>query len=287
MSEKKQIRRKTQVQKADQPLQAFIVSGQGTDAEIAARCAESIPDWNDKGERVQADMVRLMRLFSDLPVTPRLEVVQEADGGSKISPEEGACVTMAVLRTVETFASNSEDFTNERLEEIFRYLVQSKGRPPTTQEMLSAIAFVRGANATDTVQSSLAVQMFATHSAAMRALGRMEKSEYVDQVKLFGTLGTKLLNAFTRQAEALAKLQRGGEQIIKHVHIDNRGGQALVTDNLVTGGQNGKGEPQPHRLGTPRPALPGEDSQGNGMPVTCDQGQEAVQAAWGAIAGRA
>jgi len=287
MAEPKQARRKQQLQKADQPLQAVIVSGDGADEEIAARCAENIPGWDDKSERVKADVVRLMRLFSELPVTPLLEVSQDSQGNSKIGPEKGACVTLAVLRTVETFASNSEDFTNEKLEEIWRYLEKMKGRTPTTQDMMSALAFVRGANPTDTVQSALAVQMFATHSAAMRALGRMEKAEYVEQVKMFGTLGTKLLNAYTRQAEALAKLQRGGEQVIKHVHIDNRGGQAVVADQLITGGQNGKGEPQPHGQSTHGPALPGPDAEGNIVPIPFDQGQEAVQAAWRTVAGRA
>jgi DNA-binding MarR family transcriptional regulator len=287
MAEKKRTSRNRQVQKTDDPLQAFIVSGQGTDEEVADRCAKDVPGWDDKSDRVKADMVRLMRLFSQLPVAPSLEVTADADGSSKIGPEQGACVTLSVLRTVETFATNSQDFTNERLEEIWRYLEKSKGRTPTTQEMMSALAFVRDAGAADTVQSALAVQMFATHSAAMRALGRMEKAEYVEQVKMFGTLGTKLLNAYTRQAEALAKLQRGGEQVIKHVHIDNRGGQAVVTDQLITGGQNGKSEHQPHRLGAPVPALPGEDPQGKRVPVACDQGQEAVQAAWGTVAGRA
>jgi DNA-binding MarR family transcriptional regulator len=289
MEEKKQASRKKPVQKADQPMQAFIVSGEGADEEIAARCAKDIPEWADKSDRVKADMVRLMRLFWELPPTPLLEVSQDCEGNTKIGPEEGACVTLAVLRTVETFASNSQDFTNEKLEEIWRYLERSKGRIPTTQEMMSALAFVRGANPDDTVQSSLALQMYATHSAAMRALSRMEKAEYVDQVKLFGTLGTKLLNAYTRQAETLAKLQRGGEQVIKHIHIDNRGGQAVVTDQLIAGGQKPNVEGQPHGTGSPAqcPALPGPDAEGDVVPIPVDQGQEAVQAAWGTVAGRA
>ena len=34
--------------------------------------------------------------------------------------------------------------------------------------------------------------------------------------------------------EALAKIQRGGEQVVKHVHIDNRGGQAVVAEKRST-----------------------------------------------------
>lgn len=49
--------------------------------------------------------------------------------------------------------------------------------------------------------------------------------------------------------EALDRLARGGEQVIKHVHVDNRGGQAVIADNVQTGGQNAKTGKQPHAIG--------------------------------------
>ena len=49
--------------------------------------------------------------------------------------------------------------------------------------------------------------------------------------------------------EALDRLVRGGEQVIKHVHVDNRGGQAVIAESVQTGGQNAKIEKQPHAAG--------------------------------------
>ena len=48
-----------------------------------------------------------------------------------------------------------------------------------------------------------------------------------------GNMAVKLLRTFALQAEALAKLQRKGEQIVKVVHV-HPGGQAIV-GNVSTG----------------------------------------------------
>jgi hypothetical protein len=76
--------------------------------------------------------------------------------------------------------------------------------------------------------------------------------------------------------EALAKIVGGGEQTIKHVHIDNRGGQAVVADTVQTGGLNEKSGGQPFGAGTVvrGPALLGQDATGYGMPIPCDAERE-------------
>ena len=266
--------------KPPSPPIAYIVSGEGTDEEIAARCADAIPDWATLGERVQQDMIRLMRSFWEHRAPPVMTVSTNDDGGRQLSPPEGANVTLHTLRSIETFASPSEAFVNERLYDLSRHFSHGDA----SSKVSAGLAFVTGANAEDTVQSSLAVQMVATHDAAMQALRRSMSAEYLEHAQVYGSLATKLLNAYTRQAEVLAKLQRGGEQIIKHVHIDNRGGQAVVTDQLVTGGQNAETGHQPH-AGVA--ALLGQDTGGYGMPIASDVGQEAVpDARWG-VAGRA
>jgi len=37
--------------------------------------------------------------------------------------------------------------------------------------------------------------------------------------------------------EALDKMTRQGTQTIKHVHVDNRGGQAVISDTVQIGGK--------------------------------------------------
>ena len=69
-----------------------------------------------------------------------------------------------------------------------------------------------------------------------------------------GGLAVKLLRTYTAQAEALAKLRRGGEQTVRveHVHV-HAGGQAVVgnVNQRETGGLN-ESSGQPHAAGQPR-----------------------------------
>src|SRR3546814_9794291 len=71
------------------------------------------------------------------------------------------------------------------------------------------------------------------------------------------------MRTFTAQIEALTKLRRGGEQVVRHIHVDNRGGQAVITETVQTGGsRNGKVADQSHATGfedASGPALLGQD----------------------------
>lgn len=72
--------------------------------------------------------------------------------------------------------------------------------------------------------------------------------------------------------EALGKIARGGEQVVKHIHIDNRGGQAVVTDTVSTGGANAQGAEQPHAIANAHiAALPGQDPFRHGVPIGGDE----------------
>lgn len=45
------------------------------------------------------------------------------------------------------------------------------------------------------------------------------------------------------------RLANGREQTVKHVHVDNRGGQAVIADTVQTGGRGiGEINEQPHAL---------------------------------------
>ena len=71
--------------------------------------------------------------------------------------------------------------------------------------------------------------MAITHSLAMELLGRARRADQIPQVDCAGNLAVKLLRTFMAQTEALAKLRRGGEQVVRveHVHV-YPGGQAIV-----------------------------------------------------------
>ena len=69
---------------------------------------------------------------------------------------------------------------------------------------------------------------------AVVALLRAHKAETVSQYEVAGSMAVKLMRTFVLQAEALAKLQRGGEQVIKVVHV-HPGGQAIVGNKCSYG----------------------------------------------------
>ena len=84
------------------------------------------------------------------------------------------------------------------------------------------------------------------------------------------------------QAEVLAKLQRGGEQVVKVVHV-HPGAQAIVGNVVQAQGGNGEGGAneswnKPHAKGElptgdfqPMPEVWSEDTERQPMPVTVCQ----------------
>src|SRR5688572_24791804 len=94
--------------------------------------------------------------------------------------------------------------------------------------------------------------MAATHNVAMHVLKHCKFCSTLPGMMEYGNLATKLLRTYTAQAEALAKVRRGGEQkvIVEHVHVHD-GGQAIVGTVTQSGPGGGSGENphQSHALG--------------------------------------
>ena len=153
-----------------------------------------------------------------------------------------------VLELTEAFGVNSLDFVNARLAELAKWFLAGEARGKGF-EFQAGLAFVHGCQPKTPVEAMLATQMVMTNSAALRALSRADRADTVEAKQVMGNLAVKLLRTFTAQAEALAKIQRGGEQVVKHIHLDNRGGQAIVTDTVMAGGVNGNSGRQPYEQG--------------------------------------
>jgi hypothetical protein len=251
-----------------------VVTRSGDAAAIRAEYALQIEGWGAMGESTKDAIVSATLKFNAFPDTTAVRV--SGNDTQKTVEPAGGNHTLHDLRLCETFATQSDALVNTRLRDL-------QG-DDLERSINGGIAFVRGMNPKDPAQSTLAVQMAATHNAAIKALRRADSGQTIEQVKLFGTLATKLLNTYARQAEVLAKLQRGGEQIIKHVHIDNRGGQAVVAEQVVTGGSNDETGHQPHERVA---ALLGENAGGHGVPIPCAGGPEAVPIARRSFAGSA
>ena len=89
----------------------------------------------------------------------------------------------------------------------------------------------------------------------------------------FGNLATKLSRTFTAQLKALADHRRGGEQVVRHIHV-YQGGQAVVAETVNVGDRgNEKLGNRSHALGS---ALLGENPHGYALPVAMHPGAQAV-----------
>ena len=117
---------------------------------------------------------------------------------------------------------------------------------------LLVLAMIEGADPRNEVQAALAIQMALTHAVAQTVLLRAARVDQIPQFDSASNSAVKLLRTFAIQAEVLAKLQRGGEQVVKVVHM-HPGAQAIV-GNMMTanegplGGGGGADEKwnQPH-----------------------------------------
>ena len=112
------------------------------------------------------------------------------------------------------------------------------------------LALVEGVGPANEVQAALAVQMALRHHAAQTLLLRTLSADQIPQFDSASNSAVKLLRTFAMQVDTLAKLQRGGEQIVKVVHV-HPGAQAIVGNvvsgqNVPRGGVGDESWNQPH-----------------------------------------
>jgi len=109
----------------------------------------------------------------------------------------------------------------------------------------------------------------------------LNMGEYIKAADRYARLALKAQGNCRATLETLAKLHQPREQTVKHVHV-NEGGQAVVADQFHqhTGGKkNGKSGEQSHATDNSgkRAALPGQDPQGDGVPIASGEGAQAMQ----------
>lgn len=132
-------------------------------------------------------------------------------------------------RFVDAFGSTSQAFAEIEIKRLMRGLGQHCTTPPTEREVNAALAVIDGIRPENEVEALLAVQMAMSHVLTMQAMSRAHWAEEVEKQQIVSNLAIKFGRLFTLQMEALAKLRRKGEQIVRveHVHV-HPGGQAVV-----------------------------------------------------------
>jgi hypothetical protein len=176
-----------------------------------------------------------------------------------------------LLAQLATFGTISPDFYSQTFGELQNASCGGPGRQFDEREVNGMLAAMHGIAPRDEIEGMLAAQMVATYKAAMRCLGRLKNSEYVEQQDSHGNLAVKLLRTHVMQMEALQRYRGKGEQkvTVEHVHV-HRGGQAIVGTIHRGEGASSKIEEQPHATAIthePRAALPSPDPQRKTVPL--------------------
>jgi hypothetical protein len=254
----------------------IVMPESGTAEEAKGTLAKSIPGWNQMTKEQQTELAEIALAQREQRQPVKVTLTRKPEGGMSIGIA-GDAEALGVLKLQKTFAAVTMDPVNARANELLNYLgsvgADNSGR------YNAALSFIESMEPRDQAEALLLVQMYVTHDAAIRALSQLGSAEWVPTAQMFGNLATKLLRTSQGQMETLARMRRGGEQVVRHVHVDNRGGQAVIAENVQTGGKgNGKVDDQSHATGAAGigPALLGADPFGNGVPIPSREGPEAV-----------
>src|SRR3954465_13665996 len=114
-----------------------------------------------------------------------------------------------------------------------------------------AIAAVQSVGPRDGVEAMRAVQMVATHAAAMKMLQRAALDQ--PSFEIYDSIvnrATKLLRTYTAQIEALKRYRSAGEQcvVVQHQHVNVAADQAAVQVNGVAPDPGGRGRHRNRRI---------------------------------------
>jgi hypothetical protein len=255
----------------------ICLSETGTAEEAKGDLAKSVPGWDKLSKGEQTELAELATAQLRAPKPVKVTLTKKPDGGNSIGIA-GDCEAQGLLKLQKTFAAVTMDPVNARANELLKYMA-SVGTD-TTDRYNAALSFIESMEPQNQVEVLLLVQMYVTHDAAIRALSQLGSAEWVPHVQTFGNLATKLLRTSQGQMDTLARMRRGGEQIVRHIHVDNRGGQAVIAENLNTGGaKNGKIDNQSDATGSAGigPSLLGTDPFGCGVPIPSGERQAAMQ----------
>ena len=130
--------------------------------------------------------------------------------------------------------SISEPFQNLIMGQIVQVLPKREDGNYTA-DLNAVLAMLQGIAPANELEAMLAAQMVATHLLALETGRRTRFAEQLSQYQAHGNIATKFARTFTSQIEALAKLRRGGEQVIRHIYV-GEGGQAVFAKTINQGG---------------------------------------------------
>lgn len=160
---------------------------------------------------------------------------------SSVGVEDDKLVVSATDKQVaalpKALGSDSQAFQNALLLQTLNGLSLYKEGADMAGGLNAALAIMGAVAPTNEMEALLAAQMVVTNHFAMLSWSRASGQTDMAVVQANAAMANKASRTFVMQMEALAKLRRGGEQVVRHVHV-NDGGQAVIagTFNADKGG---------------------------------------------------
>ena len=242
---------------------------QPSKVERSSNGSSDAPTWENAGERERAAIINAENRLLARSERVRVQVEKTSTGFKTVAATGGVAETLSI-QLADAVGTTSQSFSDAMLSNLATFIGSCNNSGINSTDLNAALAVLDGMKPQNEVEAMLLAQMWATNESAMRALGMIGKSDWIDHTAMFGNLATKLLRTYVAQVEALAKLRRKGEQTVKVVHV-YPGGQAVVADTFNSGGgitsekgEQSDGPDVPAALG---PALLGQDLQGFGVPI--------------------
>lgn len=191
-----------------------------------------IPGWDDLTGTRRDELAAQWLRKEGRPTRAKVSITFGENGVATVDAPVDADKASYSVTIYEAFATKSGDFLASRLMEMAQFLAAHGSA--NSDQINGMLAFIGGCNPENEHQAGLATQMALTQFAANKALARAGSADDLEKFNAFMNAATKLSRTFVMQTEALAKLQRGGVQTVKHITV-NEGGQAVVADTFHHG----------------------------------------------------
>jgi hypothetical protein len=247
----------------------------------------------EPGPRAKARAIDAKRRFESRPARVRVSYETVKPGTVSVGPPHSDAEGFRDS-LYDALGTSSDDFARRELQRLGETLRGNGDASPAQlqDDVNAALAVVDGIRPENEIEAMLAEQMAATHVLAMKELGHLRRSENIAQHDSHGSMAVKLLRTFTMQTEALAKLKRGGEQVVRVEHVNVfPGGQAIIGAVSAQRGEGGvsdgkwrqaDGPIDPRALAfAPGAEVFGEDPGRDAVPASCSEGQKALPDARG------
>jgi hypothetical protein len=188
----------------------------------------SVPAPVELSEKGKARREAMMDRNAARPQRPE-SAIEVIDGKASVGPAEDQNVDLYAAEMLEALGTRSIPFLNQTLFNITR--IMSPTMNASEQQHNAAIANMASVEPENELEATLAAQMVMANECAVRSMRGMVGTDVSEHHKMYGDMANKFLRTFTAQVEALTRLRRGGEQVVKHVYVAD-GAQAVFAKTI-------------------------------------------------------